>query len=325
MKKSLSLLDEQDHALQLALKDLDVCQLDPAIQLDTVRAIEGTENTMSSDQHNSARTLRSFVDEDGVARLKKSITDAIDQVQMAQEELREETRKLSDIIGSLQKESIDSSSVCTRDKLEQAHVQTNLIATDAHEMAMLLESLARHYDQCTQAYDLSLEVMRGKYSADISEELEELTEVLNNDARELDGVLTELYERRESIANSAEYVVGFLKRVESDHSFAIAFFQKLDSFGLTELAQYEVKMTELGENQSIHSDQVLSIFLPEMSSLVDYYRIFLRSYHSMVLEISRRKNFQTKLQTLADEMQRKVDKTIDGKYHFFPYLYIDIQ
>lgn len=316
------MLDAQGDALKLALQDLEDCVLDRAIQIDSMKGSDERVQSVSPPTSTSARTLRSFVDEDGVDRLKLSITDAIDHVQIAQQDMRNEIARMSSIIGAFKKDSLESRSVCPREKLEHAYNQTNLIATDAHEMAMLLESLARHYDQCTQAYDLSLEVMSGKYSADISEELEELTEVLSNDARELDGVLTELYERRESIAISARVVVEFLEKVELDHSTTVKVLEKLDSFGLGELTEYEFRISDLGKAQSELLDQVNSILLPEMASLVEYYCLFLQSYYSMVLEISRRKHYYEKLKNIQEEIQRKVDKTVKGKILILCYFFV---
>lgn len=313
-QNSVSLLDAQGDALKLALQDLEDCVLDQEIQLNSTKCSDERGRCASPPAVFSARTLRSFVDENGVDRLKLSITDAIDHVQIAQQDMRNEIARMSNIIGDFKKDSFESRSVCAREKLEHAYNQTNLIASAAHEMATLLESLARHYDQCTQAYDLSLEVMSGKYSADISEELEELTEVLSNDARELDGVLAELYEHRESIAISARVVVDFLEKVELDHSTSVKVLKKLDSFGLGELAEYEARIYDLGKAQSDLLDQVNSILLPEMASLVEYYRLFLQSYYSMVLEISRRKHYYEKLKNIQEEIQRKVDKTVKGKF-----------
>jgi autophagy-related protein 17 len=306
MEKSLSLLDDQDHALQLALKSLEDCVLDPAIQLSSSRL----ENSLDNDVPPS-RTLRSFVDEDGVARLKTSITDAIDQIRQTHNQLQEETANIAVKISNLKTSKTKIKATCSRDNLEEAHSHTNLIATDAHEMATLLESLARHYDQCTQAYELSLAVNGGHSSTEQREELEELTVVLKNDADELEDVLTELYERREAISNSADFVVQFLHKVERDHLAIVALFREIDTFGENELANYDTRIAELTQKHHMHKDQVMSMYLPEMASLTEYYRLFLTSYHSMILEISRRKKFQEKLNDLAAEMHNKLSKVIE--------------
>lgn len=282
---------------------MELCTLDPSIQ----------KLSPSADSDDTPRHLRSFVDEDGVARLQASIKDFIDQAQHAQHELRTMLLSFSSTVASLHKSSLESRKISEQENLENAYSETNLIATDAHEMAMLLESLARHYDQCTQAYDLSLEVMSGKYSADVTEELAELTEVLSNDAREIDGVVTELYDRRENIATSAKAVVEFLEKVEADHAAAVSTFVSLEQFGASELMKLETKMKGLMKSQSAQLAEVLEVLLPEMASLVEYYRLFLQSYYSMILEISRRRDYQTKLKSLQEEMQRKVDKVVNGK------------
>lgn len=288
------MLDKQDEELQKALKELDDCKLDPAIQK--------TENT-----------LRDFVDEDGVERLKKSITDAIDQVQHSRSELQKQTSKLADKITELEKEHNGIEIICDKKKLEDANIHTDMIATDAHEMALLLESLARHYDQCTQAYDLSEQVTSGKATPSVSEELEELTEVLSNDARELDGVLTELYERQQSIATSSDSVLKFLQQVEREHASISALFKRLDRFGESELVEYKAIFAEFNATQSEHKSQVIDAYLPELQSLTDYYRLFLRSYYSMILEITRRRQFQEKMKSLELDMQKKLDKVVNDE------------
>lgn len=309
MKKSLGLLDDQDNALQLKLKALEACVLDPAIK--------SSNFNMDTNIENSARvmrTLRSFVDEDSVARLKSSMTSTIDQIRETHDLLQKETADIAAKISHLKTSKTNAKATCWRENLEEAHTHTNLIATDAHEMATLLESLARHYDQCTQAYDLSLNVNNGLISDEGREELEELTDVLENDAAELEGVLAELYERRKAISKSANFVVQFLNKVERDHLAIVELFGELNSFGENELVMYDKSITELSQKHHMHIDEIMSVYLPEMVSLTEYYGLFLTSYHSLIIEISRRKKFQENLNAIAAQMQNKLNKIMEEEF-----------
>lgn len=301
IQKSIGLVDQQYDALKLALEDLKICTLDPAIH-------------QPENQGEPPRNLMSFVDEDGIENLQNSVKSTIDDAQLCHQEMQTLLSNFDSALSSFRKESSHEKEYSTQEELEKAHNETSIIARDAHEMAMLLESLARHYDQCTQAYQLSVEVMNGKSSTDVSEELEELTTVLSSDAVEIDGVVVELYERRSNIATSSKVVVDFLASVEQKHGKAVQHFELLEKFGKTELVEVDTKIKDLVKAHDEHLNEIMEGLLPEIASLANYYRLFLRSYNAMILEIARRKAYQSKLKTLQEEMQRKISTVVDGRY-----------
>lgn len=170
--------------------------------------------------------------------------------------------------------------------LETAHNETTQIATHAHAMAMLLESLARHYDQCCQAIEIqeelskrerntlsgseneggamrmkAMDIMGGGITGDRSyedelEDLEDLVLVLETDTRELEGVIDELQERYREIAQLATKVREFQTQVsEKVYKKATRRFEKLEKFGKEELPQYLEELQESHERAMPESEE----------------------------------------------------------------------
>lgn len=313
------------------------------------------------------RNLRSFVDEDAVSRLKDTTTATIDVIQQAHVDSEAVVRKISQKIAVFARTaqpqlhggpggaaaSLPSSpdrrsrgpdgwKVEVEKALESAHDETTQIATHAHAMAMLLESLARHYDQCNQAIEMHREVemksrqqqLRGNSGESFVEleDLSDLVTVLENDTKELAGVIDELQERFKEIEGLTEHVYEFQKLVsENIYEKTRDTFELLERFGKEDLAQYleelhecqnKVKpeyFTDDGEEvaaedhgqQHLHEYTVgIGVPLREMKSLVEYYSLFWVSYQRLLLEVERRAHFKAQMQGLIDEMTGQVSRML---------------
>lgn len=336
-EKSLKQLDKQDARLQNALKVLEECVLDRAIEEDNelvrrrLEILEQKQTSGNEENDNFAnlsdstdkelmkkiqeseikpRNLKGFVDDDAIAQLRISTTEAIDFIQQTIADSEEMLNRLGVSISEFssqdwtsdlkmpaglltsnddkpQQMQADIAAAGENSKskpkannspergntvdpnkwksaikrgLEGAHNQTTQIATHAHAMAMLLESLARHYDQCSQAIHLldSVEgvdsvvssntkdvtagrdsahiqsrIERGEYNKEQLEDLEDLAVVLSTDSTELSSVLTELQERHTEIAELSNIVCEFQTDVcELVYSRAKKAFEALEAFGV---------------------------------------------------------------------------------------------
>lgn len=348
-------MDEEDRKLTKALQLLESCKLDTAIEYDNLKrsfkiAEENGASKANIPEISSvvARNLRSFVDEEAVSQLKNTTTAAIDVIQQAHADTDSIVRKISQKIAAFSCmavpqlveniERIARTSIGSGEwksgiekRLEEAHNQTTEVATHAHAMAMLLESLARHYDQCIQAMEMYMDVearrkkREGKKvnGDDGYDDLNDLVLVLENDSQELVGVIDELQDRFKDI----ESLTGEVQHFQIELSTGIyektkKTFEKLEKFGKEELLQYLDELQEYQEKvqpvkyldeelqRQVEYTAGIGIPLREMKSLVEYYSLFWMSYQRLVVEIERRRRFKNHMEALIDEMTTKVEKML---------------
>lgn len=317
------------------------------------------------------RNLRSFVDEDSIIQLRENVSEKVKDMSMAIRQNEELIIQIQDVISRFskdvssypqipltqhnkeattgagadsgnkqqqQQQSTISSSI-TRKELEEAYDKTNEIAIHAHAMAMLLESLTHHYDQCCQALQMEKELTDMATTRNITntegrlnatpvtdeqlavaldakkEDLVDLMQVLENDSSELEVVVDELQERYADISTLSGQVSQYEETLMQAHQYAVSLFDRLEQFGsVMSLPQKKspeqqqdldtksfpnnnlhTLLTMFQENQILISEateEMETKLITEMENLKVYYRLFLQSYHKVLIEIDRRKTFQ---------------------------------
>lgn len=262
------------------LEELDGTTLDPAF---------GSANNNNDD---GKKTLRSFVFENGLKQLEVDLKSRIDDSNKCKNELKRNISKLAGEIQSVVQQLVMKKT--DNLSLEKAHEGTDTVAEHAHAMAILLESLTRHYDQCLKA-------------AELEEEDKELLQVLEKDSHEVSGVVSELFERRKSMKSSAQSVSQFKNQMKQLHQNIVDYFELLDNFCSNELSKYlDTFNSYLAKQRDILNN--LAKLQDEINSLVDYYERFYQSYQAMVLEVIRRNNAETNIQSMVQEMNNKLQK-----------------
>lgn len=287
VEKEVNELDRNRHKLTESLELLKHTTVDPALGS---KVSAGPEPGTSSDC-----TLRTFVYEDGIHQLNETADGAINAVKYVQNDLSNTIKALSRDIDEIR----DSMALATRvqkNNLYQANQGSGSVADHAHTMAKLLESLARHYDQCTKA----VEMMK---VGDQQNDLEELLQVLENDAEEVQGVIQELQERSEEIKSSEKLVSGFHTQMKDVHSKMQSYFDDLDKFATRKLPAYLDKVDDQLHTQAESIAEVQKL-VQEVGSLDEYYHLFYKSYHVLLLEIVRRNKAQAKMQEMITDMSR---------------------
>ncbi|ODQ66682.1 APG17-domain-containing protein [Nadsonia fulvescens var. elongata DSM 6958] len=294
LESTLADLDTIDVQLASVLKRLEETDLDPAL---------------NEFRDYSVLNLRSFVDEDSIEKLRSSIRDAIDQVQESQTNLKLSIVNLSKDLDTFF-QSINVLDEPQDDQVRQLHINVADIEQNAQAMAMLLESLARHFDQCTKAVELmKRDGSNNLESEEEREELLELVEVLQSDAEEVNGVLVELDSRLITIEESEMSVTEYLKKANEVYGKAVAIFETFDAFGSTSLQNYQIVIQDFDESRKQHN-KVFHFLQMEMKSLVEYYDHFLGSYKTMILEIRRRGSYESKLSAIISDAEDKINRVI---------------
>ncbi|CAN6625789.1 autophagy-related protein 17 [Trichomonascus vanleenenianus] len=276
-------LAESYQSLDDALKMLDETDLDPELLK------EGSDK----------RNLRSFVFESGIDQLRGTVEDIIYKSKTSEKELGESVMNLASEVLRLRKRMYSVKDI-RKKSLEKAHGGTEEVAGHAHAMAELLESLTRHYDQCLKAIELTDQNKVPK------EEIGELLQVLENDSYEVEGAVNELHSRRQSIEVSERSVSEFCDKMGKMHIEVVNYFKELDTFTSNELREYLKTLDGHSKDQSEYATEIAKL-VTEVNSLVDYYNLFYKSYHSMVLEIVRRSKAQAKMESLVQTMLNTIN------------------
>jgi autophagy-related protein 17 len=134
-----------------------------------------------------------------------------------------------------------------------------------------------------------------------------LYEVLENDSKEVEGVVLELEDRNNSIQVSEKSVSEFYQQMQKMHKVVVKYFNQLELFGNTNLPSTLESIDDYSKKQKVQVEEV-SKLIEEISSLTDYYEMFSKSYHAMVLEILRRSDAQSKLETYLDDVAKTLNK-----------------
>ncbi|ANB15223.1 protein kinase regulatory subunit ATG17 [Sugiyamaella lignohabitans] len=336
-KNSLQELDDLEEKLDLTLNHLEHTFLDEAFRIDNKGgsassngSVEpdnvgggggsgssgGGRNAMGTASGSSgngsgrgffggARTLRTFVHDSGIDNLRQAVGIAVEKSQVIVKDLAKVIESLDADINEFHKDMFSVQAIKRRG-LEAAHENTVSVATDAHAMALLLESLTRHYDLCLKAIEMS------KTPEKYKDDLPEVAKILKNDSQELEAVVEELYERRKFIEVSEAAVSSFYKQMNDLNMKVQTFFSELLVFGVSKLTGYSEKLEEA---LRIHQSQMQEIYKlkQELQSLVDYYGLFHSAYQALILEVLRRRKSQQRMKAMVSDMLKQVHNAHDDE------------
>ncbi|KAA8916575.1 hypothetical protein TRICI_001201 [Trichomonascus ciferrii] len=281
LEKSIEDLRGMEESLEASLKNLQRTEVDKAFG------------------HETGKSLRSFVFEDGIGKLKKTVATVVENSKSTQLDVSKDIKGLGQDIKALSENMVSMQDLKGED-LETARKGADVIATNAHAMATLLESLARHYDQCLTAVEM-------KKSPESAEGLDELLKVLENDSQQVEDVVNELYERRKAIETSERSVSDVYENMQQKHGEIVQFFDKLSEFTKVELPKHLATLEAYSQKQKGHVEEIFRL-VRELSSLVEYYDMFFNSYHALVLEIGRRSRAERKLESIVNDMSNTLSR-----------------
>lgn len=292
LNRAINDLREMEETLDASLRNLENTQLDPGF--------------ITDDNNHGKKNLRSFVFEDGIEKLKHTIKEIIDASKHTQTQASEDLSKIHQETEDLTSKKIATSIQEAKDKsLENAHQGADVIASNAHSMAELLESLTRHYDQCMTAVDMSQKTPKTHRQS--NSELDELLSVLENDSQQVEDVVNELYGHRKAIEASEKSVSDFYNSIQARYTEVVDYFEVVDQFTKSKLPGYLKTLDGYSQKQKYHVEEISGL-IKELSSLVEYYDIFLNSYHALILEIGRRTKAEQKMQSIIDDMSKTLSR-----------------
>ncbi|KZF21669.1 putative kinase activator [Xylona heveae TC161] len=318
---------EGQMEFKAVLRDLDVADANLRQTLDQLRstAVEGAFRPKDEEQ----KCLHDFVDEEGVDGLMSALRDLIDQTNDSQTALAESNQAFDDDIGSLTNAlATKLSNSTSRDGLHSP-LPSLLHSLEAHaqEVADLLESLVRHFDLCvtaikhTEGGGAAAQSITGDLPAGVDvdrelndappepitdEERQEMFDVLQKDAAEVDDVVLEIRERLAEMESQYELATGHVNSLSNDYATMVSIFKDMEEVG-TRLPKYVVQSREY---VTIWDEQKLSFEerMEELDGLKEFYEGFLGAYDGLIIEAARRKNVQLRMEKVIQEATTKLDR-----------------
>lgn len=287
-------LDLMDGELNLSLERLRTTHL-PA-------ALCGGSSADGTNSNVTPKSLFEFADDAAVEALKGQLRQVIDDMQEGQEELAGVVVRHEHIVHSLEKilavtPSIPVLALCRtacQDSRSTPYSASRKVpslsvvaksyktgqAEHLHQMADLLVQLSLHYDHsCT--------LFRSETTL-FADELQELQGIVENDARQLEDVLSELEECLVDLEEDINEVKTFLSVLIETQDSLIAAFK---DFEVVDLDELEVNLKMFRKKRST-TNSSLDMFRQQLVGLSSHYLAFSHSYDSLLLEIDRRVKYE---------------------------------
>ncbi|KAJ5432190.1 Autophagy-related protein 17 [Penicillium daleae] len=328
-----------------ALKSLDAADARLRATLDLLRNTIVHASFRPKDEE--PKSLHDFVDERGVEELHAAMKSSIDRTNAARADLDTSNREFDDELQSIKQAlrqyrsatrlassrasaSSSSSSTSDSDMLALSTMPSMLQSLEGHaqEMAVLLESLVRHFDLCVTAVkhtegggaaarsitgDMPAEVQANSDAMPhIGEEIHanlnapldplsnseylEMVNVLVKDALEAEDVVMEIQDRINEMESIHEQVNAQRDALIAISSATLEVHQHLSTLASTRLPR---------ENDRINAG------LAELSDLHSLYDGFLNAYDSLILEVNRRSQVRSRVEKVLRDTRNKLNHLYD--------------
>lgn len=216
-------------------------------------------------------------------------------------------------------------------------VPQHLAALEDHagEMASLLESLTSHFDMCVDAVRhteggyaafrhaasnpppgtepvsvsgvMSLSSEQGHDLVPISdEERREMMQVLETDAAEVDDVVTEIRHRLSEMDVSHDAILEHLTVGRGQLREIVGAYGLLENVGLR-LSRYIMAGSDFQGRWSETKAQIYKQ-MDELESMRQFYENYHASYDSLILEVERRKQTESKVRSIMMRAMEQINK-----------------
>lgn len=279
------------------------------------------------------KTLADFVDQGGVTELQSKVKRLVESTSKTDSEIdlisrsfREAVQKARSSVEGPASQIVTESS---RDLAVTSPVPEILESMEvgATEMAQNLESLVKHLDLCTSAIrhtegggkyaqrftedmpsGVRLDHSDGAKSVESvsEEERHEMIRVIENDASEVEDVVTEIKVRAEDLANSFEVVQTYTQSLNERLDHAVEAYHLLESIGKrlpSFITQTRVLILRWEDEKARIVEHV-----EELEELCSFYANYLAAYDNLLIEVGRRKAWESRAERLIQDTVAKMAK-----------------
>jgi autophagy-related protein 17 len=175
----------------------------------------------------------------------------------------------------------------------------------AHHLALLLTSLAQHYDQTSSALK-EHESPLGQIP-DIDKET---LEILSHDASEVSEVLEEMEEHVREIEYSSDILQTHAQQISDTYIAITHIFIQIEQYGKVRLLTHLASVRDFDSRAQDHRIHIQTL-KQEMFNLVDYYTNFSSAYAALVIEVQRRAENQSHTVVLVNSFAAKFASLYD--------------
>ncbi|KAK9333211.1 autophagy-related protein 17 [Lipomyces starkeyi] len=254
----------------------------------------------STEEGQTKRSLKYHTDDAVVEELKAQLRQAIDYFQDSHGTMTTDISQFDAEISELSSEVSVLPPASSDLSFYKALVNSlESIENHAHAMGALLESLAHHYDQCSQALMTS-----STSNLQDDPEREDLINVLREDAAQVDDVVDELRHRYSDMKALGDSIFDFAVSSVNHYSATAELCEELSGHQ-TSLENHLLAARQFAEAVAEYFSRRNSL-LDELDSLVEYFERFLHSYDALVLEVVRRKNTQNRMEKVVRDALDKL-------------------
>ncbi|ODV89816.1 hypothetical protein CANCADRAFT_58650 [Tortispora caseinolytica NRRL Y-17796] len=302
LKSLLIDLDQAYEYLEEALSVLHATKLVPSLELPSKKLLDD----FVSD--NGIEHVRTQLDH-YIAGIQTELDLYTDDVNYFEKELAEFKLQYSSIAKNAEFSGLlRSAPVKVNDTLavsNEAIASMDQMNANSEVLAELLESLAKHYDQCSEA----VEPNAGHLSL---QEREELEAVVREDAYHVDTVLSDISAQYKDIVSKGDDIQVYENRVNKLEQLVSNCVDSITKLQEGKLAHFIDRVGSFKNNFS-QSISAIETLLNELVALRDHYTRFAIGYDSMILEIKRRQEFDDSITQLFDQFMSVLKTKLDAE------------
>jgi autophagy-related protein 17 len=174
----------------------------------------------------------------------------------------------------------------------------------AHHLALLLTSLAQHYDQTSSA-------LKDHESHSHLQPVDpETLEILERDANEVSEVLEEMEHHVREIEHSFDVIQAHTVRVYNTYTTISNVFEQIERYGKERLPFHLSSVRDFEARAAVHRQHIQRL-KQEMFNLVQYYSNFSTAYAALVVEVRRRTEAHAHASLLVNEISAKLQSLYD--------------
>lgn len=288
------------------------------------------------------RSLLDFVDEQGVETVRNTIKESIRQSKESQTEFDTSLLSFDDSLRDLKDAMASASKLLPlqpQPSLTSTPILDGLHALETHaqDMASLLDSLVSHFDLCVNAIrhteggfaavrkaasslppgaePVSVSgVMDSSQNLDdegplSEEERKEMLTVLENDAAQVEDVVTELREHLNEMEIKHDAILAHVSNLAAAYDSTAAAFSALQLLS-AQLPEYLMAASDFRFRWEDTKSQIREQ-LQEMESMRLFYENYHTSYDNLIIEVYRRRQSEDKVKTIMRKAMEQMEKVIE--------------
>ncbi|CCH40477.1 Autophagy-related protein [Wickerhamomyces ciferrii] len=248
-------------------------------------------------------TLYDFISnniQDSLSILQQKLTHATHKTQISTQ-----TKKLTTTLSNFNDSFNNLDSIFNKINDENSTLISNLIHENnliESDIAISLESITNHYDQCNKALGL----------IDSNEDHQDFFKVLENDSIEVFEVLNDLNGLFDDLKENCNKINGFYQNLKGNYDKLINFIKDITQFQIELEKKLELIESIIWDFKELEND--IKTKCKESEIFIQYINQYTQAYYKLILEINRQNQSQTYINNIIMETQKKLKNLQNDDY-----------